>query len=389
MTALKLGTAGRVMAAFALHATTVGTLFARLPEVQKSLGLSEAAFGLVLLGMPTGVVLGSILIGPFVESWGPRKLLLLGLPLIGALSILVGLSPSAAALMAAMFIFGLGFATSNVAINVEADRVEAAEGRRIMSRCHGWWALGFLVTTLVSAGLIRLGVTPLGQFAGLTVFLAIFVPAFLVPLPVSKPRATKAVGGRRFAFPTVGTLIIGGFALGGVLLEGTTRSWAVIYTRDVFGAADWLAALALPAIVVTQTAGRFAGDWLVERWGDIAVGRVLMAILFAGVVTIAAAPALPVALAGFALIGLGISIAIPQAFSAAGRLTDRPAADNMAAFATISTLIGFIGPPLFGAIAEIVGLRVAFALFIPLPIISMIFAGYLKQDGGAEGEQAA
>jgi MFS family permease len=378
------GPGGRVMAAFALHATTVGSLFARLPEVQKALGLSEATFGIVLMGMPVGVVLGSILISPLVGTWGPKRLLLLGIPLIGAVLPLTTLASSAATLCAALFVFGLAFATSNVAINVEADRVEAAEGRRILSRCHGWWALGFLATALVSAGLIRIGVPPAGQFVGLFLLLLLLVPAALIPLPVSTPRAGAAGTGRRFALPGRSTLLIGGFALAGIVLEGTTRSWAVIYVRDAFGAADWLAALALPAIVVTQTAGRFAGDGLVERFGATTAARMIALALLAGVVAITLAPVVAAVLAGFMLVGLGVSTVLPQSFSAAARWGDRPAAEGMAAFATLSTLIGFLGPPVFGMAAEWLGLRAAFALFIPLPLISLIFAGYLAARDDAE-----
>jgi fucose permease len=380
---VQLGPAARVMAAFALHATTVGSLFARLPEIQKMLALSEATFGLVLLCLPIGVVLGSIVMARAVEAWGPKRLMLLGIPLIAAVLLLTATASSALMLGGALFAFGLAFATSNVAINVEADRVEAVEDRRIMSRCHGWWALGFLATTLASAGLIRLGASPLMQFAGLTLLLLLLVPALLAALPVSMPRAAAAAS-RRFALPGRSTLLIGGFALAGVVLEGTTRSWSVIYVRDVFGAADWLAAMALPAIVVTQTAGRFVGDNLVERWGPAAVARVIALVLLAGTALITAAPGTAIVLAGFALIGAGVSIVLPQAFSAAARWGDRPAAESVAAFATLSTLMGFLGPPLFGAAAEWLGLRAAFALFIPLPLISLAFAGYLGKGTGSE-----
>jgi MFS family permease len=378
---MQLGPAGRVMAAFALHATSVGSLFVRLPEIQKALALSESTFGLVLLCTPVGVVLGSIVMARAVETWGPKRLLLVGLPLVAAILLLVGMATSAVMLGAALFVFGLGFATSNVAINVEADRVEAAQDRRIMSRCHGWWALGFLATTLTSAGLILVGVSPVMQFLGLTVLLVLLVPAILNPLPVSSPRASAAAA-RRFAFPGKGTLMIGAFALAGVVLEGTTRSWSVIYVRDIFGTADWLAALALPAIVVTQTAGRFLGDGMVERWGSVPVARAIALVMLAGTVVVTFAPGTAVVLFGFALIGAGVSIVIPQAFSAAARWGDRPAAESMAAFATLSTLMGFLGPPLFGAAAEWLGLRMAFALMIPLPLLSLAFAGYLGVAAG-------
>jgi MFS family permease len=158
----------------------------------------------------------------------------------------------------------------------------------------------------------------------------------------------------------------------------------VIYVRDLFGAAEWIAALALPAIVVTQTVGRFAGDGLIERLGAATSGRLVAVALLAGLIVIVMAPVTGMVLAGFALIGVGVSTVLPQAFSAAARWGDRPAAESMAAFATLSTVMGFLGPPVFGALAEWFGLRVAFALFIPLPLISIAFAGYLGPREGAE-----
>ncbi len=153
--------AHRVMASFALHSLAAGTLFTRLPEIQKALALSEAAFGMVMLAMPVGVVIGSILFAPLVDSLGPKRLLVYGTPLFGILSIPVALAPTGWLLGAAIFVIGLAFACGNIAMNVEADRIEAAYGTRILNRSHGWWALGFLATTLASAGLIGLGVAPL------------------------------------------------------------------------------------------------------------------------------------------------------------------------------------------------------------------------------------
>jgi hypothetical protein len=106
--------------------------------------------------------------------------------------------------------------------------------------------------------------------------------------------------------------------------------------------------------------------------------------LLAGVVAITLAPVVAAVLAGFMLVGLGVSTVLPQSFSAAARWGDRPAAEGMAAFATLSTLIGFLGPPVFGMAAEWLGLRAAFALFVPLPLISLVFAGYLASRDDAE-----
>ena len=63
------------------------------------------------------------------------------------------------------------------------------------------------------------------------------------------------------------------------------------------------------------------------------------------------------------------AIIMPQAFAIAGRLADRPAPVNVAAFASLSTMIGFIRPPLFGGLAETVGLRYAYSLVPPLTLL--------------------
>src|SRR6056297_334594 len=55
---------------FALVSIFVGSWFARIPEVQAALGLSEATLGLVLLGMPVGTLAVMPLTGWLVARWG-------------------------------------------------------------------------------------------------------------------------------------------------------------------------------------------------------------------------------------------------------------------------------------------------------------------------------
>ena len=87
---------------------------------------------------------------------------------------------------------------------------------------------------------------------------------------------------------------------------------------------------------------------------------------------------MPLALAGFALIGLGISTVQPQAMSAVARLGDRPSSKNVAAFSTLQTLLSFVAPPLFGLVASRYGVRASFAMLLPLPVFALAFARFLE-----------
>jgi MFS family permease len=356
----------------------VGELNVRLPQLQRGLGISEGIYGLVLLAMPVGVLLGSILIPRQIDRFGARRLIAVGLVFSTALQVAVALSPDPWSLSAMLFVYGLFFAAGNVSINVEANSHEAATGAVIMSRCHGWWALGFLAMSLLAVGIVRLGIAPVWQFAGHAVAMAALVGVFILPM-ADRPPSEGAAPAKRFAVPGRAVLLIGAWSLAGILLEGTTRSWIVIYLRDTYGAADALAALGLPAVVLTQTAFRFAGDGMISRFGLVAVARVSAIVMALGVALISFSPFVPLVLLGCLLIGAGIAITMPQAFAASARLPGRPSAESVAAFAALSTLVNFMGPPLFGGLAEVTGLAVAFALVLPLTALSFALSGRLRR----------
>ena len=368
-----------IFLAFILHAFAVGTLFARIAEVQKALGLSEAQFGISLMGFTGGVFIGSSAIGGLVDRLGPCRLIRWITPTFAASLAPVGVVSGPIALFVSMTAIGLALAVTNIAMNVEADRYEAAMSKRILNRCHGFWGLGYLVSTAIASGMIAVGISPLGHF--LILFAVAASVSFLVfrsmlESPVRPVRNASTPG--IFVLPTVPVLLILGFGLSGMWLEGATRFWSVIYIRDVFNEPEWLAALSLTALIATQTLGRFLADGWIGRFGQVRVAKALTLISLVGLVLIVFAGTTVFVFVGLALIGLGISTAHPQSLASAARLGDRPAGENVASLSALQTLITFSGPPIFGFVGSEFGLRAAFAVAIPLPIVAVFFARYLS-----------
>lgn len=223
--------------------------------------------------------------------------------------------------------------------------------------------------------MVNLGFTPLAQFGSHAI--PIVIGAYLifrtVPENYTPP---KPAGVNKITLPNKEVLFIGLWGFSGILMEATTRGWIVIYARDLLLAPEHIAVLALPTIVLTQTLGRFTADRLIVRFGILNVAKTTSFFLLLGVTFIAITNNLILAFIGFLLIG--ISISMPEAFAAASRIKSRSPSENVAAFSTLSILLVFIGPPLFGLMAETIGLRVAFLLVIPLVIISFIQAKRLK-----------
>ena len=107
----------------------------------------------------------------------------------------------------------------------------------------------------------------------------------------------------------------------------------------------------------------------------------LVLVLCAGVLIVFFARHAALALAGFALMGMGTSVLFPLAMSAAAQRTDRPAAINVAALAQTAFGTFLLAPPALGFVAQHLGVRWAFGIGLPLTLLSLAVTGVLRPAG--------
>jgi MFS family permease len=85
-----------------------------------------------------------------------------------------------------------------------------------------------------------------------------------------------------------------------------------------------------------------------------------------------------VALLGFAMIGVGVCVSFPLSTSAAARLGDRPASENVAAL-TMTTQVTLLGAPaLLGWVADSFGIRAIYVAVIPVVVLAIYLARHLE-----------
>lgn len=367
----------RVIALFFVHALALGAIQTRIPDIQLLNGLSEAQLGLVLIGQPLGGLGMFLFSSRIIEKFGPRRVILYMLPLVTVSAALITVLLNPVAMFVLLAVNGVGFSITNISINVEADRIEAASGLRIMNTCHGAWSMGFLTTSLLGVALRGLGVSPAIHMWVLVPILAALTWLVVAPMAVTPPRPHTGEVKRKLAWPTLATLGLVTFGLGAGLTEGAARAWSIIFLRDSFDVAAWIESLALPALLVTMALGRLVADRWIDRFGPVAVARVLASIAIAGLVLLVVSPNAAVALAGFGLVGIGICVLYPLMLSAAARLGDRPASQNVAATTLIFQFVNLGAPVLIGAVAQGFGIRTAFAMLLPLLALTWLMAGKL------------
>lgn len=371
----------RIVALFFTHALAAGAIHTRIPDLQELIGLSEAQLGLVLMGQPLGALSMFLFSSAIIERFGPRRMILWLLPGVVITAALASVLLHPVALFVLLAINGVGFSLTNIAMNVEADRVEAASGARVMNTSHGAWSLGFLLTSLLGATLRGLGVSPAVHLWVLAPLLIGLILVVVLPMPSMPPRPHAGDNTRKLAWPSWATMGLVAFGLGAGLTEGAARSWSIIYLRDSFDVAPFIESLALPALLAAMASGRLVADRFIDRVGPVRVARSLSALAIAGMTVIVLAPEAWLALLGFIAVGIGICVLYPLMLSAAARLGDRPSSQNVAATTLIFQMVNLGAPLLIGGVAEGFGVRVAFAALIPLLVLTFSMAGRLKPRG--------
>ncbi|WP_324649539.1 MFS transporter [Georgenia sp. H159] len=365
-----------VLVVFALNGFLFANWVSRLPAVRDALGLSPGQMGLLLLVGSVGSMLALPLTGGVAQRFGSTRTVL-GATLVssgGFVVVMLGLQLDVVGLLAAGLLLAMvGVAGWDVAMNLEGGAVEHAVDRQIMPRFHAGFSLGTVAGAGVGALAAFLHVSVVAHLA--VVLLAIVVGTTVATrgfLPHAPGEPAAGGGRRRRLAAALGgwreprTILIGVMVLAFALTEGAANDWLALGVVDGFGTSNAVGALGFGVFVTAMTVMRLAGEWLLARFGRVAVLRGTTLLALAGLLVFSLSPWLWLALLGGVLWGLGAALGFPVGMSAAG---DEPlkAAMRVSVVASIGYLAFLAGPPLLGLLAEHVGYRRAMlAIAVPL-----------------------
>jgi MFS family permease len=339
------------LAGFAAFGVFWGAWGVLLPDVKEQTGASVAGLGAALLFISLAALPAMLVAGRLSDRFGVRTVAP-ALALFAGAVVLLGLAGSVLWLAAALAVLGAASGALDVAINVAATGAEAVSGARLFQLAHALFSGGFLCAAL-AVGLARqAGADPLPVLGGVAVVL--LGAAWLnAGLPATPPRAEP----RRLRVSRR-LLVLGALCAVAFVVESGIENWSALFLQDELEAAPAVSGLGPGLFAAAMVLGRTTGQGLEARLGDrtlLASGGALAAM---GLTIAAGSPSIPVALAGFFLGGMGISVAAPTLFGAAGR--GAPEAERGSAISSVTTVsyLGFlVGPPLIGAVSGAGGLR--------------------------------
>jgi hypothetical protein len=336
-----------------------GAWGALLPGVKVATGASERELGLSLLGVATGALPAMLLFGPWVDRLRNRALPLT-LAAFAVAVVPLGLVTSPGALGLALVGVGATSGALDIALNARVAALEAAMGRKLFNMAHAAFPLAVVLAS-TGAGLGRQFELPLPLLIGLLA-LAVFltVPANLEALPVPAGGQGAPKRGAR-GVPLLLTLGLLGAAVH--LVENAVEQWSALYLETVLGAQPALGGTG-PAVYMGSL---FVGRLVAQRLAAKVDGRTQLSLAglsaAGGLVLVLAAPHPLVALAGFAVAGLGMAGGIPTVFSMTTEATEPSARGAAIARVTLLAYLGYLAsPPLCGAIAQAWGLRTTWGM---------------------------
>jgi fucose permease len=357
-----------VAVVFAAAGFAVASWASRIPQIRAALGVTPGVLGLILMCAAVGAAISTPLSGLVIGWLGEARTVAVtavtaaaGLALAAA-GYRVGIAP----VTAGLFLFGLGTASWDVAMNVQGAAVEQALGRAIMPRFHAGWSIGTVAGAGAGAVMVALGVPASVHLLAVALAVAVAVPVAtrrFLPASHIRPGGTGAgaagAAARRSplaAWAEPRTLLIGLFLLCMAFAEGTGNDWLSLAVIDGYHAAVVLGAVTFALFLAAMTTGRWFGPRFIDRYGRVPVLRAGAAVALAGLLTIDFAGVVPLALAGAVLMGLGTSLGFPVGVSAAA---DDPghAAGRVSAASSIGYLAFLAGPPSVGFLADRVGVQ--------------------------------
>ncbi|MEU2225155.1 MULTISPECIES: MFS transporter [unclassified Streptomyces] len=365
-----------VAAVFAVHGAVTGSFATRVPWVQEHTSLGAGQLGFALAFTALGASCAMPLAGRISHRFGSRDALR-GLLALWTLSlVLPSVAPNLVTLCLAMFVYGASAGMADVAMNALGVEIERLLGKSIMSGLHGMWSAGALIGSAAGTLAAHLGADARLHFAlaaAVLTVLGFLACAWVLDLKPAEDEEPPP----RFALPPRSALLIGAVGFCAVFAEGASLDWSAVFLRDRLDTSAGLAAASTTGFMLTMAVARIVGDAAVNRFGAVRAVRAggVLAVLGGLLIVSAGHPA--VAMAGFALMGLGIAVVVPLCFAAAGHAGPNPS-QAIAGVATITYTSGLIAPSLIGGVAQATSLMVSFCVVTALAGGLVLCAGVLR-----------
>ncbi|MFF4521265.1 MFS transporter [Streptomyces bluensis] len=387
---------------FLVHGAVFALLVTRIPAIQDRYGLSDAQLPMFLAAVPALAGVGSITVSRVVRRVPAPVVVRVVQPVICLCLAGVGAGETVWQLTACLAVFGLLVGAMEASLNMTGVGIQRGYGRSIMLGFHGAASLGGILGAVLAWAGAHWDLSLLTLFAG---SVALLLPVAMAVAPRLTRQADGADGrdggdgsagpaaeqsspqsARPSGVPWKPLLPLCLIMAVSVVADSTATNWSAKFLEDTLNSSEAMATVPYALYMAATLVGRGLGDGWVQRWGAVAVVRAGALLTAVGFAVVAAAPEPLTGAFGFAVLGAGLSVILPQVFViGAQRLPGAP--ETAVARVNLFNYVGFlIGPPLVGAVGAAVSYRAAMCVPLLLILSVVIVARSLTPPDPADSD---
>jgi MFS family permease len=354
---------------FAVNGALFGTWASRIPAIANIHDLSPALLGFLIFLAGASAVIAFSIFGKAADRYGAAYVSKRATILLIPISIIfIAYANSFLALAIAVIYFGGIHGGVDVAMNAWAAEVERKNERPLMSSFHAMWSLGAGIGAGLGALLAFNQIGVQGHFTIVSI-LIFLITLSIYSVPFKSETKEKDKKAPFISIPQGSLLTVAFITFFASLGEGAVADWSAIFLISVLSIGEGSAALGYTFFSICMFAMRLMGDRISFKFGPSKTARYSGLVALIGSIILLTFESLLPLLIGFSLIGLGIAVIIPLAFSRAGNDKNMSQGTAIASIATLGYGGMLIGPLFVGFIAEITSIKTSFFI---LPILALL-----------------
>jgi MFS family permease len=352
-----------------------GTWAIYIPRIKSTLQIDEGQLGIAIFCMALGTLTMLFLAPRIIRKFGVGRVTGYGVMFFLFSFILPFMADQYLWLCAGMYLVGATSGITDIAMNTLVTEIEKEDQIHIMSSNHGFFSIGGFLGAGIGSFFLSDATVPLHHLLFVIGVLFILNIIFLKYYFSSSSKSLEENTFKISNFKPLFILAMIGFFV--MASEGAIVDWSALYLENIsLAKASWIG-LGYTAFSATMALGRFLGDGISSKFGSKSLlisGTILGAAGFGCVLLIQPF----IVISGFALVGLGLSVIVPELFRLSGKREGIEPSQGIS-FIAGSGFIGFlIGPVFLGFLADYANLKLSFWALFGFIILALLLSLKLK-----------
>ncbi|MFT5848959.1 MAG: fucose permease [Psychroserpens sp.] len=344
----------------------IGTWVLYLPHIKMKFELNDSQIGLALFFTACGLLVSIPFVPYMNKRIGTGRSTKIGIILLALFFNLPLVAPNYSLLCTSLFLTGIFSGFTGTSMNALVSIVEKRDRQNFMSAAHGFFSLGGFIGAGIGGFLITRFSNP--SYHMLLMSLFIILTTLLLSNNynhVKEPTQEKnkeSINIFKNIKPVLGLSIIAFIIM---FNEGAVEHWSNLFLFDIVHVEESQAGFGFVIFSLMMTLGRFLGDGVSKKIGairSISYGCIIAIIAYSLILV----SDFYISVLGFGVLGLGISVIIPEIFRLAGQSKHLNTSVAISVVSGIGFMGFLIGPVLLGFISSLSNLIMSYVFLLLL-----------------------